>query len=279
MSYKTILIHLNDEKRARRLLETGRSLAQRCEAHLIGLHVFPAYRLTPPVPLPLGADVFGRIRTQIGEETDRIKTLFTAATAGLPIVAEWRAVTSERREAALIVMDHARAADLVIASQSDPDWDINLILDFPERIAIESGRPALVIPNRGDVTMPPQCVCIAWNGKREAARAVFDALPLLKMAQQVHVLAIAEGDVAQEGRLPEAEVAAALSRHGIEVTISKHEAGIASIGEQVHKDALAHRADLLVMGAFGHSRLREFVFGGVTRHVLREMQVPVFFSH
>src|SRR5262245_64214362 len=102
MPYKTILIHLNDERRARRLLEAGLAVARQFEAHVIGLHVFPAYRLAPPIPLPIGADVLGQIRATIRESTDRIKAAFDAATAGSAIAAEWRAVTSEKREAALV---------------------------------------------------------------------------------------------------------------------------------------------------------------------------------
>ena len=85
-------------------------------------------------------------------------------------------------------MEQARSCDLVIASQTDPDWDYSLLLDFPERLAIESGRPTLIVPHAGRFPRFGQRVLVAWNGKREAARAVFDALPLLNEAEAVRVL-------------------------------------------------------------------------------------------
>ena len=141
MTYKTILLHLNDVRRARRLAQAGAVLARAFDAHLIGLHVFPAYRLTPPIPLPVGGDVIGRIKAQIREETNEINAVFKEATTSRPAAAEWRCITSERRDAAHVVLDQARAADLVIASQSDPGWELSDVLDFPERLAIEGGRP------------------------------------------------------------------------------------------------------------------------------------------
>lgn len=278
MSYKTILLHLNDERRARNVLAHAIALARTFQAHLIGLHVFPAYQLTPPVRLPIGANPGGNIRRQIHEETDRIKAAFQLETANQSFHTEWRSVTTERVDPATVVLAHGRAADLIVASQAEPTWDFSSILDFPERLAIESGRPVLVVPN-GDWTtpLPPRTITVGWNGRRESARAVFDALPFLKMAEQVHVLTVEEGQDHQHG-LPDAAFADALRRHGVKVEISKVKS-TKSAGEEIRERALEQRADLLVLGAYGHSRFLEFAFGGVTRHILRTMTIPALFAH
>ena len=278
MSYKTILVHLNHAARTPALMGAGIQLARQHDAHLIGLYVFPAYRLTPPIPLPFGADVAAKIRTSMKEDMERVRAAFEEAKANQPLAIEWRSITSERRDPESIVLEHARAADLVIANQADPDWTFSDILDFPEALAIDSGRPVYVVPNVGRSVVPPKIVCVAWNGKREAARAVADALPLLKSAQAVHVLSISERD-AQEGALPDTEIAAALARHGVKVEITSAPAARSSIGEEIQARALERNADLIVMGCYGHSRLREFALGGVTRHMLRDMTIPILFSH
>lgn len=277
MPYKTILMHLNHDKRAPQLLDAGVQLSLAFDAHLIGLHVFPAYRLRPPVPLPIGRDILGSITAQIQEETDRIKAQFDEATKDQTFVSEWRSVTSERTDPAVIVMEHGRAADLVIANQSDPDWDLSSILDFPERLAIEGGRPVLVIPNGWEFAAVPKTITVAWKNRREAARATFDALPLLKRAQQVHVITVEETEGA-EGTPPETDLAAALDRHGVKVSVTSIPAAHTSAAEEIHRRAV-EQSELLVMGAYGQSRFREFVFGGVTRHILQNMKVPVLFSH
>ena len=121
---------------------------------------------------------------------------------------------------------------------------------------------------------------IAWNGKREAARATFDALPMLKAAKRVTVLAIEQTDTdGISAALPDTSIAAALARHDIDVTIKTASADKASVGEAIAKAVGKERVDLLVMGAYGHARLREFVFGGATHHLMQKMPVPVLLSH
>lgn len=278
MSYKTILMHLNHDQRAPRLLAAGVELARAFEAHLIGLHVFPAYRLRPPIPIPIGRDILAGIVTQIHEERERIRSQFEAATSQQPFVAEWRSISSERTDPATIVMEHGHAADLVIASQSDPGWELSSILDFPQRLAIEAGRPVLVIPNARPLSRLPRSVTVAWKARREAARAVFDAMPLLTRADRVEVLTIDEGQGVREGRLPDTELAAALARHGAKVTVTELTTVGSSVGQEIQRRA-AEQSELLVMGAYGHSRFRELAFGGVTRHILQDMTMPVLFSH
>lgn len=278
MSYKTILVHLNHEPRARRLLDVAIDLARKFEAHLIALHVFPAYRLTPPIPLPFGGEIAAQLRGAIKKEDEAIKAIFDEMTARQPFVAEWRSITSERRDPAVAVIEQAHAADLVIASQADPNWQFSEILDFPDRLALAAGRPVIVVPNFGKHKGVPGNVTVAWTERRESARALADSLPLLKLADKVHVLAVHEGGTSSS--VPQTEdLEKALIRHGINTFVSKPIATEFTVGEEIRVRAMDQQADLLVMGCYGHSRMRELALGGVTRHILREMTMPVLFSH
>jgi len=277
MPYKTILMHLNHAARAAQLLDAGVQLARAFDAHLIGLHVFPAYRLRPPIPLPIGQDILGNIASQIEEETNKIKAQFDEATKQQTFVSEWRRVTSERVDPADIVLNHAHATDLVVANQADPNWDLCSILDFPDRLAIEAGRPVLVIPNGYVFSNIPKTITLAWKNSRESARAAFDALPLLQCAEQVHVITVQEDDTSPDSP-DDLEIATALDRHGVKVTVTFVPASSTSSAEEIHRRA-TEQSELLVMGAYGQSRFRQFVFGGVTRHILQNMKLPVLFSH
>jgi nucleotide-binding universal stress UspA family protein len=279
MSYKTILVHLNNERRAGPLLEYAATIAEKHGSHIVGLFVFPAFRLTPPLPVPLGRELAGTLRGELREEEKRVRLILDSTTKTRTFPVEWRSVTTDKRPVAEVVLEHARAADLVLASQADPDWGFSDIIDCPDRLAIECGRPVVVLPNAGRFAVPPRVAAVAWNGKREAARALFDALPLLAMAEQVEVLTVDERGRTDQASLPDTEIAAALSRHGIKAQMTRIAAREVSAGHELRTRAADLSADLLVMGAYGHSRLSEFVFGGATRHLLHDMTCPVLFSH
>ena len=214
------------------------------------------------------------------EEAGRIEAAFAKATREQPFTAEWRLVTAQGKGVAETVMEHGRSADLIMASQRDPSWEFHTLLDEPERLAVESGRPVLLIPYAGQFSSFGKRVTIAWNGRREAARAAFDALPLLKMASTVRILWINPQDEVQDaGDIPTAEIAAALARHGVKCETATTAAADIDVGDVLLSSLADDGCDLLVMGAYGRSRLREFVFGGATRHILRSMTVPVLMSH
>jgi nucleotide-binding universal stress UspA family protein len=277
MTYKTILLHVNDERRVAGLVEAAAVLATRYQAHLIGLYVMP------PVPTygvtQIGAGIIKAGLATFREEAKRVHAAFDKATKGLPFVTEWRLVNSRDPGVAETIMDHGRVSDLIIASQRDRDWDFSMLLDEPERLAIESGRPVLIVPHTGKHSNFGRRITVAWNGTREAARATFDALPLLQEANNVRVLWINPQDDPDAGDVPTAEIAASLARHGVKCEGRMLLADDAKVGDVLRADMEEDGSDLLVMGAYGRSRLREFVFGGATREVLRHMTVPVLMSH
>jgi nucleotide-binding universal stress UspA family protein len=277
MPYKTILVHLNDKRRAEALLEPAVRLASRHNAHLIGMHVH-ASTPAPPIPVP-GSGVLGSVAAAERQAAEEIAATFARVTANQPFVAEWRAFKVPHVDLVPIVMDHGRAADLIIAGQTDPEWDLSPLMDFPERLALESGRPVLVVPYIGRYAEIGRNVVIAWKTGREASRAVFDALPILLAAETVHILEIKERRDERAALAPDISIAAALARHGLKPSVHTSALGEIGIGDEILSRLADLGADLLVMGAYGHSRIRELVFGGATRHIARHMTVPTLFSH
>ena len=280
MTYRTILVHLNDKRRTEALLEPAIALARQHNAHLIGMHVY-ASMPAPPVAVPYASKALASVGSFDRKESEEIAAIFQRMTAKQPFVSEWRSLKVPHVDLAAVVLDHGRAVDLIIVGQSDPDWDLSPLLDFPERLALESGRPVLVVPYAGRYPEVGRNVVVAWKAGRESARAAFDALPFLLQAKTVQILEINEGrrrDDA-EALAPDTTIAATLARHGIKPTVRTSIATDISVGDEILSRVADAGADLLVMGAYGHSRMRELVFGGVTRHIARHMTVPTLFSH
>jgi nucleotide-binding universal stress UspA family protein len=190
---------------------------------------------------------------------------------------EWR---ESRTDALGVVALHARYADLVVIGQQNSQWPSGVHKDFERSMPAAAGRPVLVVPYAFERRPVGRQVMVAWNASREAARAVNDALPFLKRASQVHVIAFdpAKGHAAH-GEEPGADVALYLARHGVKVTVSRYGSAGVDIGSQLLSRAFDLSVDLIVMGAWGHSRLREFMLGGVTRTLFESMTVPVLMSH
>ena len=280
MPYKTILVHLNDRRRAGHLLKPAIALAARWGAHLIGLHAYPSIPQLSAFGTRLGGEAVGSIVGAARQDSEHIHAVFERMTANQPFVAEWLEIKAMGADIAELVMERGRAADLIVTSQADPAWDLAPILDFPERLAVESGRPVLVVPNEGHFDRIGRSVMVAWSGTREASRAVFDALPFLQRASIVTLLSIKRNSHRGEERVIEgADIAATLSRHGVKCEVAVSVAADISIEDDLLSRASDYSADLIVMGCYGHSRLREFIMGGTTRGILAHMTVPVLMSH
>ncbi len=280
MSYRTIIVHLNDERRVGQLIDVAAHIADQEEAHLIGLYVVPSLLVGPATGI--GARLAQGGRQAFRDEAKQIEAAFGKAMQGRAIVGEWRLLEPGRDQPgpAEAVIEQARSADLVIASKADESWEYSLLLDFPDRIALESGRPTLIVPHAGRFPKVGQRAVVAWNGKREATRAAFDAIPLLKRAEAVRILWVdPAGKTSELGGSPGQDMAAAMARHGVKCEVATSMTAGMEVGGDLLSRVADYGADLLVMGCYGHSRLREFVFGGATREILRHMTVPVLMSH
>lgn len=277
MTFKDILIHLEQPGTAGPALAAAAELARAHGAHLTGLHVYD-------LAWPLLANGEGyldprtlQILTEEAEaaSSQRARTLRNTfeevlRREGLP--GEWRQVEGNPYD---VVALHARYADLAIfARGGEPDTEA----DLAESVLFASGRPVLVLPP-APAPLTARHVLIGWNGTREAARAVADAMPLMRHARTVRVLTIAsEARGIPGSRIDAEDLARHLTRHGLEVIAETSRMG--EPVEQVLLDTAAKQeADLLVIGGYGHGRLREMVLGGVTRHLLRHAPLPVLLSH
>lgn len=281
MAYKSILVHLNNEERVARLMSAAMQLALPSNSHITGLFVVPAAPAKSPLfPMISGSAIASAI-DGYRKAGDGIRSAFEQATAAQPVVAEWRLFQAKRPGYVEAVLDHARAVDIAVAAQKESDWDYADMFDVPDWLAMDSGRPVLVVPKSGNLGSIGQRVVVAWNNSRESARAVFDALPLLTKAGEVTILSVeepAKPEVTND--IAGAEIAATLARHGVKINVQQTKPSArGDAGAELLAQVAGLKADLLVMGCFGRSRLREFVLGGASRHVLQNATVPVLMSH
>jgi nucleotide-binding universal stress UspA family protein len=272
MTYKTILVHLDEQPRCAERLQLAATLAARFDAHLVGLFALGAVRI-PSYALaeagPLVRDIEQRRRAEAASAAEQ---RFRGAERRGGGKAEWRRSDDDATAAVLL---SARYADLVVLGQPLPGDALGR--SFIEEIVLTAGRPALMVPYAGRFADAGKRVLIAWNAGREAARAVTDALPLLAKAEAVEVVAFGEGG--DHGDVPGADLALFLARHGVKASAARQNAPGVDIGNQILSRAADVNADLIVMGAYGHSRWRELALGGATRSVLDAMTVPVLMAH
>ena len=265
-------------RRPSKSLAVAVQVAQRHGAHLIGVHVQQPFEVPP---FTEGAivmdDLFTAYDAAAKADQAAAAATFQKAIKGARISTEWR-LAKGYAEAELAVQ--ARYADIVVLGQTEPDNQSLLPTDLPETIALSTGRPVLVVPHIGAPSKVGTTMMLCWNASRESARAASDALPLLREAESVIVLVVDPRSSNQgHGAEPGADVAAWLSRHGVKVTVQRDVAPDADVGGVILSRAADHDVDLIVMGLYGHSRMREMVLGGVSRTLLGSMTVPVFVAH
>jgi len=278
MTYKTILVHCDSSRTVNGRLAAAADVAQRFEARLIGLHAREPLEVASFVDGGMGIGALmesWQAGCDAAEKT--AETAYAKATKGRNFPAEWRVIEAFSDDALAV---NGRYADLLVVGQADPDDPAGSRNDLPEAMAFATGRPILVVPQIGAQPTVGKTVLLCWNASRESARAAADALPFLRAADKVIVL-IVDPEVSADGhgQEPGADVALWLARHGVNVTVQRDVALDAKIGEIILSRAADYGADLIVMGIYGHSRLREMVLGGVSRTLLASMTVPVLMSH
>ncbi len=280
MTLKTILVSLNDFDRVDALLNVAGGLAAKHDAHITGLFVIPALRVYPVVTLQVPPEFFESQRKAYEKRAEAVRERFEDYCARNELRCEWLKEESLSPLIADTVIRHALQSDLVVASQPAQEEISEIESDFAERIVMESGRPVLFVPRVGEYDKVGEVVVAGWNATREAARAIYDALPILKLARDVRLAWVdPQRDADEDIQLPGAEMAAALARHDVRAEADELVSGGLDAADVLLNHVDETGADMLVLGAWGHSRLREYVFGGVTRSILTHMTVPVLFSH
>ncbi|MEB2843889.1 universal stress protein [Rhizobiales bacterium RZME27] len=280
MSYKTIMAVLDDPASARQISDFASFLSERFSAHIVGVHAetLAAVPLIAPMEIPDPAAV-QVLQEAAQRETSTVEKIFRDRIESQGVPSEWRSFVSANGYASGNVIENARAVDLIVASQGNPPQggpDNHADL---EAFLFESGRPMLLVPRTIKEPQPIRRVLIAWNGSREATRATFDALPFLKNAESVEIFCVDPPETS--GQMPEmagVELAATLSRHGVNVTLrTEHTSGIKA-SAAIENRLADSSVDLLVMGGYGHARWWEVLFGGVTRTLLDSMTALTLLS-
>jgi nucleotide-binding universal stress UspA family protein len=273
MPFKEILVHLDAHDSTEARLKIAIQLAQRHEAQLHGLYILSHTVIPAYTEVMVGIE---HIEAQLAElaqkQADQIKQWFVQQTEAAQLNAQWHCLQGEPIE---ITSRYARYCDLVIMGQEERSTHVLAADGLVDHIILMAGTPVLVVPYIGPAETLGERIMIAWNGSREGIRAVRDALPILQQAKRVEIATV---DVAQGDRLSQ-YLRNYLAVHHIKAQTHQFPARDIEPGALLLSRVAEEGIDLMVMGAYGHSRFRELMLGGVTLHVLKQMTVPVFMSH
>jgi nucleotide-binding universal stress UspA family protein len=279
-----ILVCLDSSGAGEGRLRLALSLARNRRATLSALYLLPEPRVTaPPIglgPVPLSTPpaterVTGQPREP--ERADEVETLFRSEVRSAGLDGEWH-LLDERDLPGLI--EYANAVDLAILGQRSPDAPDGGGILTPDEIVTEVGRPLLIVPYTGKFETVGRRALIAWDGSRQAARALNDALPLIEGAEAATVLYIGAHETQLERVRPALDrIVRHLRRHTIEASAEEASRGDVAISDLLLSRAADLGADMIIAGAYHHSPLREALLGGVSRDLLRHMTVPVLMSH
>jgi nucleotide-binding universal stress UspA family protein len=280
MGIRDIIVHLDATAPSAARLDLAAALARKHDAHLTGLAVIEI--ALPPIASPDGGGaalgpLLDAMRRDALAEAEGLRASFEATLQRTGTRGGWVQVEGMTAEQVAV---HGRHADLIVLGQDQPDGATPTAAAVIEAALFSSGRPVLVVPHAGRFDGVGRRAILGWNARREAARALHDALPLLVGGEGAMVLTVdAEPGADGHGEQPGADIARHLERHGVRVTVENATSDGLDVADLMLNRATESAADLLVIGAYGHSRLRELVLGGVTRSILRQMTLPVLMSH
>jgi len=279
LSYTNLLVLVDSSPSGAHRTLLAAQFAARFGATLVGLYIIA------PIDGPryAGGLTLERVMREENEraQADALKAqhLFEEISQRYGIRTEWRVATGFPSEQATL---HARYCDLAIIGPPDRNALPSSFAFEPDEIVFAAGRPVILVPAQAGGNTIGHRVLVAWKPSREAVRAVNDALPLLAMAETVNIMVVNPASdylgVRDRGGEPGTDIAGHLARHGISAEVHREQALHESVGERLLKRATECGADLIVLGAYGHSRLRELVLGGVTQHVLDHATVPFMMS-
>jgi nucleotide-binding universal stress UspA family protein len=277
--FKTILVHVDQTAHSAQRTAVAAAMRRYGAAHVVGAATtgVPAYVWSGDgmvAGLPVPESALEELRAQAERALDRFEA--DAAAAGLDSLERLRI----DEEAGIALSMQSRYCDLAIISQASPDEFLpRQRADVPDYIVLNSARPVLVLPCALAQPDIGERVTVAWNGCKEAARAITSALPVLQGARQVDLVIFdPERSYALHGQEPGADMARYLERHGVKVDVTVARAGRHD-GDALLSFAADKSADLIVMGAYGRSRFREIMLGGMTRTVLASSPVPLWMAH
>ena len=272
MDFKTILVHVAPDGGDSPRVKVALQLARQFEAELlaVGARTFRPDR--DPRLTHLDGLQLRPLRQALDDALERAQATLRALAGHTPVL--WRSALEDPDD---LLVHHANRADLVVADRPEGRRDNRDFAELDDLI-LESGLPVLALPP-GQDAFEPRRIIFGWSNTVEARRAMTAALPLLARAQSVSILSVRAPGESDAAAAELADVAARLSRHGIAAECAVRTTTVADPGEVLLEYAAAEKADLIVVGAFGRSKLRQWVLGGVTRHLLEHAWLPVLFVH
>jgi nucleotide-binding universal stress UspA family protein len=277
MPVKDLLVQLGPDAGSSARLDAALGLARALDARPTAL-----YLVVDPVLSLIELPPERLFRAHREAEADQALAAAAKRAEKTGLALETRRETAGPDRLPALFARHARHADLVIVGRPDPmpDPEGVEVPALAETAFLTTGRPTLLVPPAGMRPGLPARVMVAWDGSREATRAVHDALPFLVQAGLVEVTVVDPESLGHAvGAAPGADIAAHLARHGAQVEVAVVQNAGLPVGEVLLAQAAAGAADLLVMGGYGHWRLRELMLGGTTRHVIAHATLPVLLSH
>jgi nucleotide-binding universal stress UspA family protein len=253
------------------------SIAARFEAHIAGIAFAYDPVITPTVMDGLSANWVDAQRAENRAAAQEAVDRFEAAAKREGLSAEHRIIEANLGRAATVFGRIARCFDLAVVGQTDPERVLpdDLLI---EAALFESGRPVVVVPYIQKEGLKLDHVLVCWDGSHNAARAIADSLPFLAQGKKAEIVMVASGE-RKTDELPGADLGEHLARHDLNVEVKRLVAADVDIGNVILSYVADCGADFIVMGGYGHSRLREFVLGGATRGMLQSMTVPVLMAH
>jgi nucleotide-binding universal stress UspA family protein len=277
--YKNLLVHIPTERSARPAVDGSISLAKSCGAHLDAIAVGFERASNVPFVAEGGAAVASMIELEYERAMERAQSalaVFDVEAKSAEISYSARTVTGSFGEVVATVAAAARLYDLTIVSQGEPDRN-GFDNQLPQELLLQTGGPLLMFPYTFRDAFKAARIGICWDGSRLAARALHDAMPLLARADTLTAITFNASEVPAEAS--PAKLARHLARSGLPVRTISMETDRGELQSSILSVAADESLDLLVMGGYGHSRMQETVFGGVTREMFRSMTVPVLMSH
>lgn len=275
MLLKTLLVCLTTPDHAETLLKVAVPLARKHDAHLIGLHAMEALLVYPDIAMHIPETTFAVFNESQKEEEAKIKAVFAKHTRNEIFQSEFRLVHAEAISASEHMVESARAADLVMMIQHDKDADQR---NAQTQVIRDSGRPVIVVPLGYDGPEIGKNIVLGWSDTREAARAAHDLLIAADSGASITLLRV--GNAVQD-TLKDSDgidLSEMISRHGLKPTLEHRDLAGKSVADMLGQVAFEKGADLIVTGAFGHSRAYDFVIGATTYALLQEAKLPVLFS-
>ena len=275
MAITEILVHVDATPASEIRLKAATSVAVAAQAHVSALYLVAEPFMRALVGKHLPEEFVRQQLAALEAEAEERLNVLAALAQDQGVKLEPRRETASLDHLPAILARQGRCADLVVVGPGTDTDESNLT----EAAFMDTGRPALVVPSAWAGQLPPKRALVAWDGSREAARAAGDAVPLLKAAEDVVVLIVdAHRAPARFSESPGLGLTAYLTRHGAKARVKQVTAS-GGIADTILSQVGEEQADLLVMGGYGHSRMRELMFGGVTRSILESTACPILVSH